>query len=237
MDESEQLVEAYLKHCGFKDVRYEPDGNIPPDFLADGRVAVEVRRLNQNHDDGSGRGPRGLEEATIPLWKRISEYLLGLGPAPASGSSWYVFYRYSRPVPAWKTLSKELDAVLRPFMASADPRQFETRLPCGVEVKIFRAPMPKQTFFVPAGHSDQQSGGLLIEEIEANLKLCIAEKEKKILNVRAKYPEWWLVLPDHIGLGLDPFEQQLFRNKVNLIHNFNKIVLIDPRDPTRSFEP
>lgn len=70
MDASEKLVESYLKGI-FTDVRYEPDGNVPPDFLADSRVAVEVRRLNQNHDDGSGKGPRGLEETAIPIWRRV----------------------------------------------------------------------------------------------------------------------------------------------------------------------
>ena len=66
---SEALVETYLKGLGQIDVHYELDGNVPPDFLVDGRIAVEVRRLNQNHDGGSGSGPRGLEEAAIPLWR------------------------------------------------------------------------------------------------------------------------------------------------------------------------
>jgi len=236
MDESEALVERYLKACGFTEVRYEPDGNVPPDFLADGRVAVEVRRLNQNHDDGSGCGPRGLEEAAIPLWRRVREYLAMLGPAPAEGPSWYVFYRFGRPIPAWKVLRRELDAILKPFMASADPQPLDVTLPSGVELKLFRAPRPKPTFFRPAGHSDEQSGGFLIGEIEANLKLCIAEKTAKIANYRAKYPEWWLVLPDHIGYGLDAFEQELFQDQVSLTHTFDKVVFLDPRDPGRSFE-
>lgn len=91
MDESDALVGRYLKARGFTDVRYEPDGNVPPDFLADGRVAVEVRRLNQNHDDGSGRGPRGLDEVAIPLWRCVREYLEALvrrrQTAPAGTSS------------------------------------------------------------------------------------------------------------------------------------------------------
>jgi len=45
MDEAEMLSEAFLRSRGFKAVVYEPDGNIPPDFLCDTRVAVEVRRF------------------------------------------------------------------------------------------------------------------------------------------------------------------------------------------------
>jgi hypothetical protein len=66
MDDSEKLVEIYLKNIGFNDVRYETDGNFPPDFVADGRIAVKVRRLNQNFDERKGRGIRGLEEVAIP---------------------------------------------------------------------------------------------------------------------------------------------------------------------------
>ncbi len=239
MDDSENLVEAYLKSIGFTDVLYEPDGNVPPDFLAEGRVAVEVRRLNQNYDDGTGKGPRGLEEAAIPLWRRFRDYLTGLGPAPASGQSWYVFYRFSRPTPAWKDLKRQLDALLLPFMASATPQPFETRLKVGGEfwIKLFRSPVPKPTFFRPAGHSDEQSGGWLIGEIDTNLKHCIAEKTAKIASYRAKYPEWWLVLPDHIGYGLDDFEQELFFDQVNVQPGgFDKIILLDPRDATRAFQ-
>jgi len=52
MDSSERIVYQYLSYQGFSDVAYEPDGNVPPDFLLNGRIAVEVRRLNQNEDTG-----------------------------------------------------------------------------------------------------------------------------------------------------------------------------------------
>jgi len=239
MDDSEKLVEAFLKHCGFQDVRYEPDGNVPPDFLADGRVAVEVRRLNQNHDDGSGRGPRGLEEAAIPLWKQMRDYLLGLGPAPASGECWYVFYRFSRPAPAWKDLKRELDALLPQFMADANPKPFDAKLRVGSEftVKVFRSPVVKPTFFTAGGNSDEQSGGWLISQIDTNLQLCVSEKTGKIASYRAKYAEWWLVLSDRIGFGLDEFEQGLFLEQVTVQPGaFDKIVLLDPRDAKRAFQ-
>jgi len=44
MDSSERIVYEYLSSQGFSDVAYEPDGNVPPDFLLNGRIAVEVRR-------------------------------------------------------------------------------------------------------------------------------------------------------------------------------------------------
>jgi hypothetical protein len=236
MDDSEALVEKYLRNIGFTDIQYEPNGNTPPDFVADRRVAVEVRRLNQNYDDRRGRGPRGLEETAIPLWRNVQEYLAQLGPAPPSGQSWYVFYRFGRPIPKWKTLRGELDSLLKPFMAAAAPQPFQTTLPSGIELKVFRAPVPKPSFFRAVGHSDAQSGGWLLNEIATNLQYCITEKTQKIAAYRSKYPEWWLVLPDHIGFGLDEFDQELFRHQISITHTFDKIILLDPRDASRVFE-
>src|ERR1035437_7854489 len=191
MDTTETLAAAYLKSCGFTKIQYEPDGNVPPDFLCDGRVAVEVRRLNQNHDGGTGT--KGLEETAIPLWMRVRELLQQLG-APTYGQSWFCFYRFSRPIPKWKTLRSQIEQELKPFMAISDPQSFDKALGSGFELKVFPASEIYPTFFVPAGHSDGESGGFLIGEIETNLKLCIAEKTAKIAKVRTKYPEWWLVL-------------------------------------------
>ncbi len=233
VDASEKLAAAYLASCGFTDIRYEPDGNVPPDFLCDGRVAVEVRRLNQNHDDGSG--PKGLEETAIPLQRRVRKLLLSLGP-PTHGQSWFVFYKFKRPLPTWRALGPLIERELRAFIAAAIPVPFDKPLGNGFRLGVFRTSEPRATFFVPAGHSDQESGGFVVAELEANLKLCVAQKTKKIAKIRGKYPEWWLVLPDHIGYGLDGFDKQQFRAQVTLNHSFNKIVLLDPRDHTRAFE-
>lgn len=96
MDASEALVARYLRSLGFLDVVYEPDGNVPPDFLVEGRIAVEVRRLNQNVLREDGR-PEGLEEVFIPFWQKMKTYL----PTVASsidGESWYVSVDIRRPL-------------------------------------------------------------------------------------------------------------------------------------------
>jgi hypothetical protein len=75
MDESEKLVYEYLVHLGFDSIVYEPDGNLPPDFLVSGTIAVEARRLNQN--EVTGTGFRGLEEIAIPLLMKITSNTIG----------------------------------------------------------------------------------------------------------------------------------------------------------------
>lgn len=236
MDSSEKMVNQYLQGLGFADVRYEPDGNIPPDFLVDGRIAVEVRRLNQNYDEGSRKGPRGLEETAIPLWRHVWDHVTGLGPAPSSGQSWCVYYRFSRPTPTWRDLKRELDRLLKPFMANPDPQPFDITLLGHFRVEVIASPVPQPTFFRPLGYHDVQSGGWLLGEIETNLRHCIAEKTAKIANHRARYPEWWLVLPDYIGYGLNESERELIYDQTTLHPGgFDKIVLIDLRDVSRAF--
>jgi hypothetical protein len=76
MNREEKIAEAYLKSLGFKNVVFEPDGNIPPDFSMDGRIAVEVRRLNQHFFTKDE--VRGLEEGRLPLFKLLPEFCVNL---------------------------------------------------------------------------------------------------------------------------------------------------------------
>src|SRR5687767_7819472 len=101
MDTSEKIAYDFLLHQGFKSVVFEPDGKNPPDFLVNGRVAIEVRRLNQNESTGGTN--RGLEEIAISLRKRIDLLLKSLGP-PRSSGSWFVSYDFRRPIEKWRVL-------------------------------------------------------------------------------------------------------------------------------------
>ena len=232
MDDSEKLVERFLIHRGHTNIVYEPDGNVPPDFLVDGKIAIEVRRLNQNHNDGIAT--KGLEETAIPLWNQISKMALSLGK-PTSGVSWYLFFRFSRPI-NWDTLKPKVLAELKSFINQ--PLHQKTTFDFGndFQIEVFPSHNQYATFYVMGGRSDEQSGGWLIEEIAKNLQHCINEKTNKISKFKSKYPQWWLVLPDHIGHGLDDFDQSLFRDQVSLSHTWDKIILVNPLDPTRAFE-
>jgi hypothetical protein len=234
MDDSEKLVEAHLRRLGYADVVHEPDGNITPDFLVNRRIAIEVRRLNQNYDDGTGS--KGLEETDIPLRVAVRRVLLKFGAA-TTGQSWFVYYRFSRPLPTWKALPSKIEGTLRTFLSNGNSQPFERDLGNGFHLKVFKAQKSYKTLFVLGGYSDRQSGGWLIEEMQKNLNYCINEKAQKIAKFRSRYKTWWLVLTDHIGYGLDDFDRDQFRKNVNLpTHPFNKIILLDPNDCTHALE-
>jgi hypothetical protein len=53
MNREEKVAKTYLEKLGLGEVLFEPNGNVPPDFLINGRIAVEVRRLNQHYMKGN----------------------------------------------------------------------------------------------------------------------------------------------------------------------------------------
>lgn len=73
MDNTEQIAYSHLISLGYDRIVYEPDGNIPPDFAINNRIAVEVRRLNQNERERVY--PRGLEEVEMPLLGKLQKLL------------------------------------------------------------------------------------------------------------------------------------------------------------------
>jgi len=235
MDASEATVQALLQHLGFSSVVYEPDGNVPPDFLADGRIAVEVRRLNQNHDSGDGK--RGLEEAAIPLWNKVKKLVESLGSS--TDQSWFVFYRFSRPVAPWKQLEPKLKSALVAFQKQASQSSagiVRIYSENGFELEVFKATQAYPTYFLMGGHSDDQSGGFIVAEMLANIEHCAKEKLQKITKFRSKYREWWLALVDHIGLGLNDFDKQQFLEHAKRPAGWDKILVVSPSDPTRFIE-
>jgi len=233
MDPTENIVLRHLKHLGYTNVIYEPDGNMPPDFLVDESIAIEVRRLNQNHVEGGNT--KGLEEVAIPLSKRVEKLLGELG-APVGSESWFVFFRFSRPVEAWRILEPKLRKALNTFRDSNAKQPGCIVKANGFELDVFRASKPHATMFIIGGYSDEESGGWLLTEMDKNIRYCTSEKSRKITSVRTKYGKWWLALVDHIGYGLGDFDRKMFRDQVSIVHDWDKVIVIDPNNPTIWFE-
>jgi hypothetical protein len=236
MDESEQLAQQYLSSLNIGPVVFEPDGNVPPDFSIGGKIAVEVRRLNQNFEFPDGTR-QGLEQLSIPLWKRFKSFLPSLGPS-LNGECWYVGLDYRRPLEQWRTLDPLVRSQLRTFMAQPVRSQTTLRVTPSLSLDLIRSGKDHGSFFVLGASSDDDSGGWVMGEIERNLRLCVAEKERKIEPYRSKYSTWWLVLPDHIDYAMQDEDRSAFRCEVmpRIPHRFDKIVLLDPRDYRRSVE-
>lgn len=233
MDAAEQLADAYLRFAGHNQIVFEPDGNIPPDFLVDQRIAVEVRRLNQAHHDGERF--RGLEEVEVPLSRFVRRTLNSLGP-PQDGRSWFVSYSFSRPLPPKRQLGAEIRAALSSFLSEPQAGHTRFKITEGFSLTIFPAGKPHDQMFLLGGYSDNESGGWVLGELETHLKRCIAEKAKKIAPYQARYETWWLLLADHIAYGLDELDRAQFKEGINISHDFDRVVLISPLNASYAFD-
>ena len=133
--ESDKFAYEYLAHQGFTSIVYEPDGNVPPDFLVEGRIAIEARRLNQNKE-GVADGPRGLEELSKPLDAAVRKAIASMGP-PSAGATWFVLYTFRRPLPPWKELERLLAVALRSFRDQSSHQAGKLRAAANFTLTLF----------------------------------------------------------------------------------------------------
>jgi hypothetical protein len=187
MNHSEKLVFEYFMARDFSNIIYEPDGNVPPDFTIDGRIAIEVRRLNENEKIATGY--RGLEEVSKPLTALIEKALVATGP-PIDGVSWFVSYSYRRPLPPWRKLDNTLRSVLREIREQSDLGTRRVRVGGMLRLSFTRATELHSNLFVLGSWSDHDSGGFVISEMAENLRIRMAEKSLKVSKVLSRYSEW-----------------------------------------------
>jgi len=235
MDATEKMAEDFLTNLGCPAIVYEPDGNVPPDFLVNSTIAVEVRRLNQLVVDETGKVV-GLERADIPLWQRITNLVNNFSVACPPPTTFGVFYRFGRPIPAWKKLQSELSAALTAFINGSKSTPHKASLPCGLSIRIFDWKKDKGSAFRIAGSSDQQSGGFIVENLQFALQHAVAEKEAKTSKYRSNYQEWWLVLVHYMVFWPDEHDRRQLFEGWGVQHTFDKVFVVNPLDLGDYFE-
>ena len=229
-DAAEAVAFRHLRATCTSRIVYEPDGNIPPDFLVDGRVAVEVRRLNRN-EVGSYR-PVSLEQSRIPFVHRFQNLLASAG---GSGhAAWWVGLEFRRPIPPWETLAHALGQVLEGFVADSSPRTMRRTVGPNVMVEILPRPTPARRAFALGWVTDEDAGECGIAEVERNLRLCIGEKTAKVARYRSRYAEWWLLLVD-VAFGLDQRVRTRIRD-VPIRPGWDRVIILDPAMPASTIE-
>jgi hypothetical protein len=127
MNDAEQRAEIFLRHQGYRDILHHPHGQHGQlDFLVEGRIAVEVRRLNRNFEGNKGN-PVGFESDLITLRDGIKKLALSFGP-PTQGQSWLLTLEFHRPAPQWRNVRRRLRQALQGFV---DGSHANTRIPLG----------------------------------------------------------------------------------------------------------
>jgi hypothetical protein len=228
MDATEALAARYLESLGLGPVVYEPDGNVPPDFVLGTRVAVEVRRLNQG-ESLDGR-IRGYEETRIPLIEAVRNAIAESGPP--RDHSWFVSVSFRRPAPAPRTAYKIVREALLSFRGQAPPASLV--LAKSIRLRFLAASKLHDHAFVLGGYSDTDAGGFVLGEMLEYIPIYVREKARKVAKYRHRYPEWWLVLVDLIGYGAGLDEREELASALKWTGEWQKIILVSPLDPTKA---
>jgi hypothetical protein len=228
----EAIARSYLEHLGYQDILHEPDGNVPPDFLINGCIAVEVRRLNENHE-GLSR-TEGLEEERISLTAKMKQLMRGIGDL-GIGESWFVMYEFSRPVATWRDLRGTLEARLQDFGNSPQREATKWEICKSFRMSVMKASRVHENTFVVGGSVDEDSGGWMADLMTTNLRICIQEKTRKVAVRRTRYLEWWLLLVDNVGIGLmDESDWRAIHEASISKGGFGRVVVVDPSNLGRS---
>lgn len=225
----EQIVMDCLIHQGFTDLKYEPDGNVPPDIVPNGNIAIEVRRLNQNTPTEDGL--EGLEQSEYAVHS-LMKSLMDKFPLQPGVNGAFVGYHIKRPLLPLKQLKKEVQKILTSHLSIINTRK-KYHIGNNFELELFPATDQLDKLYKYGMSSDNNSGGFVISLIHENIKLILEEKERKVNNFKLRYPHWWLGLVDNIGYVIDKYDLTQLYQMPKLNTSFDRILLVSPLDPTR----
>ncbi len=230
MDGTEALARRHLQHRRLGEIVYEPDGNVPPDFVVDRRIAVEVRRLDQLEPGGG----RGVDETGRPFADRVKSILASYGDG--SETHWLAL-RFRRPAPRGRSsVARPIDAFVRAILT--DEVGIGAVHPIGdyAELEYLHRNSAGGDRFRIGSVLDYDSGGFLIPQFRRSLEHCVAEKSRKTASFRPKYPEWWLLLVDELSYGLSVRDRDDYFAMQPLRSDWDRIIVVNPLDVSVWFE-
>jgi len=218
------IVYNYLEFEGYSDIVYEPKGNIPPDFLLNGQIAIEARRLNQHLTKNDKVEPlERLEYKLIPMLKvLLDEFSEG-----THENTSFVCIRYSRPIGKVKECIKDIRNALVSHLPLLKERGVY-KISDTVEVELLPASTQHTSAYVLGSIMDADAGGWIVSEVYKNIKIVLEEKSYKVSKYKDNYKEWWLILVDHIGYGLDQIDIKQLQELSILTNGWNKVILVSP---------
>ncbi|HEY9115536.1 MAG TPA: hypothetical protein VIN10_12625 [Bacteroidales bacterium] len=230
MNNEENIVSEYLKSIGFNLIKYEPNGNVPPDFsIEDNNIAIEVRRLNENYF--SGNKTIGYQEEFYQIWQFLEQFLEQYTNENLRKSYW-ISFSFMRPIPKIKVLKKKLKQHLdNYFLNPLDDVELEITETFSIRL-YFKELDAKPKLLLTSSH-DENSGGVVSQIYLNNINHCIEEKTKKIQNYRASYQVWWIILVDTLVYRMsksNDFEK--ISNNIILPKIWNKLIILNSEDKT-----
>lgn len=212
-------------------VRAEP--NRPADFLISNEIAVEARLPNQHVVLGAD--VIALEHDAIRFHRGMQSLIRDLNLRSEDGAGCFVTFRLHRPVLSWKALrSLVKKKLLEIHEAGLDERSHPVA--SGFRLCFNAYTTPRVNRFTYGGYVDREANGWLVHTMLTNAQSCSDDKWTKVAPVHHKYPVWWLLLVDDIGLGDSTREAAILDNQVGITHRWDRVILLSRTDSARAVE-
>lgn len=203
----ERRAQDWLESQGHTEIRdLSAENADPPDFVVDGRVGVEVRRLAWMTDAAAGEN-LAAEELETPLRGTLSEALEKAGEPPGGYGVLVSCDLLATSLPETKKRAKRQveQAVVeythrlnRDLQAGRPPQRWRTERKGRLVLHFFPFSSSQPGRFTLADvEAATDLRGWVVKDSIDNINRCIAEKTGKIEGIVDRYPEWWLVLMDH----------------------------------------
>lgn len=222
----EQRAEKWLRLQGYSQIVFQV--NDPPDFLVDGRSAIEVTRLEPP-----------FQRDEIPFERAAEEVLNSFGPPSAHPGVVYVTCDIPQTrLPDRRTFKKELTQALSGKLLQGSFVSGEMfSLNCGVDVSLWPS---TQSCGLQFELMDPSIGVSLIPDLAENIKRCICEKSDKVSkkNRVSLYNKWWLILIAHppFSPNMTCAELQQLRNDIPSRGFWSRIIVVSAEDQNSYFE-
>jgi len=225
MKPEEISVDKFLRNRYGENVLFEPDGNVPPDFVVNSTCAVEVRRLNQQFF--SEEKIEGLEQLSFPLYHVLKEVLASFD-SQYNGKSYWVFVDYKRPLDKnIREIKSDLQNSLKTIIQTDLSLPYMLQVNKKIKLWLYSSDPVKGQVFRFGGEDDGDAGGWVVPVYIENIRHCITEKSSKIKQYKLRYKEWWLYLVDFMELGLDQEVVKEMKSAISDLGEFNKVAVVN----------
>lgn len=232
MKKEERIAYDYLCSKGYKNIQYEPDGNIPPDFALNNKIGIEVRRLN--HNVLNNTKVEGIEQAEIRLKRGLKGVLEEFSMKRAVKCYW-IALQFNRPIGNLNKIKVLTREKLKSFLKIKPNTPYEINIKRNVKITIAQAGRKNPHRFRIGLESDFDSGGWTIPLYIENISFCIKEKTNKIQPYYTKYEKWWLILIDFL-YGISGQDISNVLSEIEKPKEWDRIIIIDPLKKTKRFE-
>ena len=211
--------------------------NDPPDYVVNGRVAVEVRKLNFPE-----------EEFEEPLRQNVTKALKNLGVRLPDGYTTFVDLHYYLPRAARGHLKlpgknkKELRIKIESALNSIDSYESQRiQLGPGLSLHTFASEFKgTYRFKLNAVYVLPADTGWDLPDYRDTIANCVREKSQKVWNKNnvEDFDEWWLALVDHVKVGaqLNRDELRWLSEAIPAREFWSRIIVISPENPEWFFE-